>query len=102
MESISYEMKNNVVFRRVIQYLVIVIGCVVYAVGFQFFMYPNNIVSGGVVGVAMIFNKLMPVPVGVATIVLNIPLFVIAWRHFGLDFLSAPPSWTCLPCSTWS
>lgn len=87
MENISTQMKNNIVFRRVIQYVVIVLGCVIYAVGFQFFMYPNNIVSGGIVGVAMIINKLMPVPVGVTTIILNIPLFVIAWRYFGLDFL---------------
>ena len=87
MENISTQMKNNIVFRRVIQYVVIVLGCVIYAVGFQFFMYPNNIVSGGIVGVAMIINKLMPVPVSVTTIILNIPLFVIAWRYFGLDFL---------------
>lgn len=87
MDSFKAHMKNSIVFRRVIQYLVIVIGCVIYAGGFQFFMYPNDIVSGGIVGVAMIFNKLMPVPVGVMTIILNIPLFIVAWRYFGLDFL---------------
>ena len=87
MDSFKTYMKNSIIFRRVIQYLVIVIGCVIYAVGFQFFMYPNDIVSGGIVGVAMIFNKLMPVPVGVMTIILNIPLFIVAWRYFGLDFL---------------
>lgn len=87
MDSFRAHMKNSIVFRRVIQYLVIVIGCVIYAGGFQFFMYPNDIVSGGIVGVAMIFNKLMPVPVGVMTIILNIPLFIVAWRYFGLDFL---------------
>lgn len=87
MENISTRMKSNIIFRRIVQYTVIVLGCVIYAVGFQFFMYPNNIVSGGIVGVAMIFNELLPVPVGVTTIILNIPLFVIAWRYFGLDFL---------------
>lgn len=87
MENISTRMKSNTFFRRIVQYTVIVLGCVIYAVGFQFFMYPNNIVSGGIVGVAMIFNELLPVPVGVTTIILNIPLFVIAWRYFGLDFL---------------
>ena len=87
MENISTRMKSNIFFRRIVQYTVIVLGCVIYAVGFQFFMYPNNIVSGGIVGVAMIFNELLPVPVGATTIILNIPLFVIAWRYFGLDFL---------------
>ena len=36
------------------KYLTIIVGCVFYAIGFQFFLYPNNITSGGVVGTAMI------------------------------------------------
>ena len=73
--------------RIVFKYVVIVLGCVFYAIGFQFFLYPNNITSGGVVGTAMIINQLTGLPVGVLTIVMNIPLFLIAWRHFGLDFM---------------
>ena len=69
------------------KYLTIVIGCVLYAAGFQFFLYPNNITSGGVVGTAMIVNQLTGFPVGVMTILLNMPLFIIAWRHFGPVFL---------------
>ena len=69
------------------KYLTIAIGTVLYAVGFQFFLYPNNITSGGVVGTAMIINQLTGFPVGVMTILLNVPLFLVAWRHFGLDFL---------------
>jgi len=69
------------------KYLVIVVGSVIYAIGFQFFLYPNNITSGGVVGTSMIINQLTGFPVGVMTILLNIPLFLIAWRHFGLDFM---------------
>ena len=69
------------------KYLIVLLGSVIYAVGFQFFMYPNSIVAGGVVGIAMIINRLTELPVGVLTIVMNVPLFLIAWRHFGLDFL---------------
>jgi Uncharacterized conserved protein len=69
------------------KYGMIVLGTVFYAIGFRFFLYPNNITSGGVVGTAMIINQLSGLPVGVMTILLNIPLFLIAWRHFGLDFL---------------
>ena len=80
---------NNTLSRKVLKYLAIILGCAVYAVGFQFFMFPNNVVSGGVVGTAMILNRLIYVPVGLTTIVLNIPLFVVAWRHFGLEFMLA-------------
>ena len=69
------------------KYLNIAFGAFIYAVGFQFFLYPNNITSGGVVGTSMIINQLTGFPVGVMTILLNIPLFIVAWRHFGPDFL---------------
>ena len=77
---------NRVAF-YLIKYALIVLGCVIYAVGFQFFCYPNAITTGGVVGMAMIINQLTKLPVGVLTIVMNVPLFLVAWRHFGLDFL---------------
>ena len=67
--------------------LTIVLGAVIFAAGFQFFLYPNNITSGGVTGVAMIINQLTGLPVGVLIIVMNIPLFLVAWRHFGPEFL---------------
>ena len=79
---------NKKRFQHLLQkYGTIILGCVLYAVGFRFFLYPNNITSGGVVGTAMIVNQLTGLPVGVMTILLNVPLFLIAWRHFGLDFL---------------
>ena len=65
----------------------IALGSVVYAIGFQYFMFPNDIVSGGVTGIAMILNHFTRWPVGMTVLVLNIPLFVIAWRHFGADYL---------------
>ncbi len=75
------------IWKRIWKYLMITLGCAVYSAGIQFFMYPNAIVSGGVTGVAMIINQLAGLPVGVMTIVLNIPLFVLAWRYFGLEFI---------------
>jgi len=80
-------MNKTSVKQQCIKYLVIVLGVAIYAVGFQFFHFPNSIVAGGVVGVAMIINRLSGLPVGVLTIIMNIPLFIIAWRHFGLGFM---------------
>ena len=79
--------KTNPALRQVKKYLLIVLGCAIYAVGFQFFCFPNRIISGGVMGIAMIINALSGLPVGVLTILINVPLFLLAWRHFGLDFL---------------
>lgn len=69
------------------QYVLIIIGSALFAAGFQFFLYPNSIIVGGVSGIAMIVNYLTDLPVGVMNIVLNIPLFIIAWRQFGTKFV---------------
>lgn len=81
------ERVSNIYLRRVIRYLFVLIGSAIYAAGFEFFMFPNSIVSGGVTGIAMIINYFTALPVGVLTIVLNIPLFVFAWRSFGREFM---------------
>ena len=65
------------------------LGAVIYAVAFQFFMFPNAIVAGGVTGIAMIINAITHWPVGVMIIVMNVPLFLISWRHFGLEYMLA-------------
>ena len=44
MATIS-SLTQNEAFKRVIKYFMIVVGSAIYAVGFQFFMYPNNIQS---------------------------------------------------------
>ena len=87
METIRQKIEKKNVFRLLWKYFVIAVGSLIYAIGFQFFMYPNAIVSGGVVGVAMIINVFTRLPVGMLTVAMNIPLFAVAWKHFGLDFL---------------
>lgn len=71
------------------RYILILIGSAMYAAGFQFFMYPNDIIVGGLTGVSMIINYWTRWPVGVMIIVMNIPLFAVAWKRFGLRFMIA-------------
>lgn len=80
-------MKANNKREIALQYLVIILGTLLYAVGFQYFLYPNSIIVGGVSGIAMIINMLTKLPVGLLTIILNIPLFILAWKHFGTHFI---------------
>ena len=71
----------------VVKYALVALGSALFAAGFQLFLYPNSIIVGGVSGIAMIINYLVGLPVGIMTIVLNIPLFIIAWKHFGGKFI---------------
>lgn len=78
---------HNKLVNRILRYCGITLGCALFALGFELFLYPNSIITGGATGLSMIINALTGLPVGVMTIILNIPLFIIAWRHFGADFL---------------
>ncbi len=64
-----------------------IVGCIIVGFSFSFLTFPNSIVSGGLTGIAQILNLLLGLPVGVMIIVMNIPLFAVAWKQFGLRFI---------------
>lgn len=74
-------------------YLIIVLGCLLTALAFNLFFIPNEIAPGGLSGVATVLHVLFGFPVGVTTLVLNVPLFLIGIRqlggHFGIRTLLA-------------
>lgn len=67
--------------------LLVLIGSAINGAGFSFLTYPNNIVAGGVTGIGQIINLLTGLPVGVLVMVMNIPLFLAAWKKFGTRFI---------------
>lgn len=70
--------------KRVLPYLWITLASAVFAVGFNWCYAPNGIAFGGMTGVAQIIHRFLPaVPIGVAVIVLNVPLFLLGWKLLG-------------------
>lgn len=65
----------------------ILVGSMLDAAGISLFMYPNGIITGGIMGISMILNKLFSTPIGLFTIIFNIPLFILAWKSLGAKFL---------------
>ena len=73
--------------QRLLAYLQIVLGCVLGGAAYPLFMTPNNIAPGGLTGVGVILHYLYAkIPVGTASLVLNIPLFIIGYRSIGRIF----------------
>ena len=68
------------------QYAVITLGALVLALGQLVFIKPLHIPLGGVSGVALVANYLWKLPIGLVSIVLNLPLFVLGWRTMGREF----------------
>jgi uncharacterized membrane-anchored protein YitT (DUF2179 family) len=78
---------QNIGADKIVKYAKIAVGSALYAAGFQFLVYPNAMITGGVTGIAMIINYLTQLPVGILSIIMNIPLFVVSWKRFGLGFM---------------
>ena len=71
---------------ELLNYLFITAGSLIYALGQLYFIKPLHIPMGGVSGLALVANFLWSLPIGVVTIVLNIPLLFLGWRNMGREF----------------
>ncbi|MCQ6558007.1 YitT family protein [Paenibacillus mendelii] len=66
----------------------VTVGTAIYAFGLHYFILPNQLMEGGVTGVAVLLNYALGWPLWVSTLVLNIPLFIIGWRILGFGPMS--------------
>lgn len=73
-------------YDAVIAYVQIVLGCLLGGAAYPLFLVPNNIAPGGLSGLAMILNYLFSTPVGLTSLLMNIPLFLIGYKAMGRVF----------------
>ena len=64
----------------------IVLGCLIGALAYPWFLVPNHIAPGGLTGLATVFNYLFGWPVGTTSLLMNIPLFLIGFKAMGGGF----------------
>lgn len=70
------------------KYLIITLGCLIYATGIALFVAPANLSSGGMTGISIIVNHYIPqLPQGVWYIILNVPMIILGLIFFGWRFL---------------
>lgn len=73
-------LNKNVVKSFIMDLVFILAGSICYAVAIGMFSAPNNIAPGGLTGIATLLNHLWDwVPIGTATILMNVPLLIVSW-----------------------
>jgi uncharacterized membrane-anchored protein YitT (DUF2179 family) len=77
---------SNINFTTLKHLTIIVIGAIVAAVGLQFFLIPNHLTDGGVVGISIIASRLLNLPIAVFLILLNIPFIYLGYKKLGKAF----------------
>ncbi|MBQ7865482.1 MAG: YitT family protein [Clostridia bacterium] len=74
-------------FDAVMAYAQIVLGCLIGGAAYPLFLVPNSIAPGGLSGLAMVLNHLFHWPVGMTSLIMNIPLFLLGYKAMGRVFV---------------
>jgi len=65
----------------------LILGAIIFSLGFDLFLEPNGLNAGGLTGLAMVLVHLLGFgSVGAATTLMNIPLFVLGGKKLGRKF----------------
>lgn len=70
----------------VLEYIYIIIGAAIIAVGFNVFLLPNEVASGGVSGISTILKGVFNWNPGIVQYAFNIPLFITGVIFLGKQF----------------
>lgn len=68
-------------------YLTIIVGAFMYALGVTQFIMPHQFVIGGLTGIAVLLNYAFNLPVSLLVLVMNALLLLLAFRILGSEFL---------------
>ncbi|HEY3423491.1 MAG TPA: YitT family protein [Negativicutes bacterium] len=68
------------------RYALLFIGSIIAAAGLEFFLIPNNIIDGGVIGISIMTSYLTGFPLGVFIVVFNIPFLYLGYTQIGKSF----------------
>ena len=97
-ENLTKKRKISFYLRK---YLYLFIGAIITAVGLEIFLIPNNIIDGGVVGIAIMLSAVTGLPFGMFLIVINLPFLFLGYKYIGKHFAIAT-TFSVICLSFWS
>ena len=68
------------------RYLAIAGLAVVMGLSYELFVFPNAFAPAGINGFATIIQYLFHVSIGYLSLIINLPLILLAWRKLDADF----------------
>lgn len=77
---------SNFLDSKVGKQILIIIGIIFSAIGINGFLAPADLLSTGLAGIVVIFNKLFGINQGIAIIIMNIPIFLICKKYVDKEF----------------
>lgn len=79
--------KMHLTKKEINELLKITIGCVLYALSVVMFLDPANIIPGSVTGIGIVVKAITGFPIGILSIIINVPLVIIGTIIIGKKLL---------------
>ncbi|MGX6994347.1 YitT family protein, partial [Vagococcus penaei] len=79
---------HNTIGRRLTDILLITIGSLGVAIGFDVFLLPNKIVAGGINGLTIILNDKLGWTPSIVLLISNVVLLALCWIMLGKEVFS--------------
>ena len=64
----------------------VILGCLIAACSINLFVVPSHLLTGGVTGIAMIVYYLADLPIGMQTLIYNLPLLIMSYKLLGKNY----------------
>ena len=68
-------------------YLLVITGSCLTASAFGLIVLPNQFAAGGVTGFSVLLQNIIPLPVSILVLAVNLSLFLLGWIFVGKDFV---------------
>ncbi len=78
--------KGNPLVRLVKKYVLLFFGSVVAAAGLEFFLIPNQIIDGGIVGISILLSHITGFNISYLLVLLNVPFLYVGYMQIGKSF----------------
>lgn len=69
-----------------IRIILVIIGALIFAVGLELFLVPNQVMDGGIVGISIMASHILGVPSGVFIFTINLPFLYLGYKQIGKTF----------------
>lgn len=66
--------------------ILVIIGALIFAVGLELFLVPNQVMDGGIVGISIMAAHKFSIPSGVFIFIINLPFLFLGYKQIGKTF----------------
>ena len=73
----------KVSWQTIRDYILVLAGALLQALGLRLFLVPANLASGGISGISQLIHHYTGWPMGLMVLIGNLPLFLLGWRWLG-------------------